>query len=77
MGCVLVAGADDLFSRCLQKAGYAFTSPGYSFYHWEAKSFDPGPQHSHLLEQTFHAASSGAADGIPLVSLPIKRGTGS
>lgn len=59
-------GADDLFSRCLQKAGYAFTSPGYSFYHWEAKSFDPGPQHSHLLEQTFHAASSGAADGIPL-----------
>lgn len=54
-------GADDLFSRCLQQAGYAFTSPGYSFYHWEAKSFDPGPQHSPLLESTFTAAAAGAA----------------
>lgn len=59
-------GADDLFSRCLQQAGYAFTSPGHSFYHWEAKSFDPGPQHSQLLEKIFHDASSGAAQDIPL-----------
>lgn len=56
-----------MFSRCLQQAGYAFTSPGHSFYHWEAKSFDPGPQHSQLLEKIFHDASSGAAQDIPLV----------
>ena len=65
---VSFVGADDLFSRCVQQAGYAFTSPGYSFYHWEAKGFDPGPQSGPLLEQTFQAASSGAAQGVPLVS---------
>ena len=72
MQILVCAGADDLFSRCLQQAGYAFTSPGYSFYHWEAKSFDPGPQHSPLLENTFTAAAAGAAlDPIALVSTHV------
>lgn len=59
-------GANSLFSHCIQKAGFAFTSPGYSFYHWEAKAFDPGPEGSLLLLQAFQNARMGSADDISL-----------
>ncbi|DBA79457.1 TPA: hypothetical protein ACH3X2_007729 [Trebouxia sp. C0005] len=53
-------GGDALLSRCIWKAGYAFTDPGYSFYHWEAKSFDPGPESSRQLVQDLRTALLGA-----------------
>ncbi|DBA70080.1 TPA: hypothetical protein ACH3X2_012243 [Trebouxia sp. C0005] len=59
-------GANSLFSHCIQKAGFAFTSPGYSFYHWEAKAFDPGPEGSLLLLQALQDARMGSADDISL-----------
>lgn len=62
-----VAGANMLFSHCVQKAGYAFTSPGFSFYHWEAKAFDPGPEGSLALMQALQNAAMGTADDTSLV----------
>ncbi|KAA6418042.1 MAG: hypothetical protein FRX49_11960 [Trebouxia sp. A1-2] len=62
-------GANSLFSHCIQKAGFAFTSPGYSFYHWEAKAFDPGPEGSLLLLQALQDARMGSADDISLVCI--------
>lgn len=53
-------GGDAFLSRCIWKAGYAFTDPGYSFYHWEAKSFDPGPESSRQLVQDLRIALLGA-----------------
>ena len=61
------AGANGLFSLCIQQAGYGFTSPGHSFYHWDAKSFDPGPLGSQTLIQAFHNASLGSADEVSRV----------
>ena len=62
------AGANGLFSQCIQQAGYGFTSPGRSFYHWDAKSFDPGPLGSQTLIQAFHNASLGSADEVSRVN---------
>ncbi|KAL3145601.1 hypothetical protein ABBQ32_003149 [Trebouxia sp. C0010 RCD-2024] len=65
--------ANALFSHCIQQAGYAFTSPGHAFYHWDAKSFDPGPLDSQmhpgplnslLLLHAFRNASLGTADEV-------------
>ena len=61
------SGGDALISVCLWKAGYAFTDPGYSFYHWEAKSFDPGPENSAGLLSYLEAAVSNSADQYSLV----------
>lgn len=66
-----LAGGDAFLSRCIWQAGYAFTDPGYSFYHWEAKSFDPGPESSRKLVQDFSAALLGACAQEPLVSHPL------
>ena len=62
------SGGDAFLSRCIWQAGYAFTDPGYSFYHWEAKSFDPGPESSRKLVRDFSAALLGACAQQPLVS---------
>lgn len=51
------------------KAGYGFTDPGYSFYHWEAKAFDPGPEISRKLVQDFSEALLSTCDTATLVSL--------
>lgn len=59
-------GGDAFLSRCVWKAGYAFTDPGYSFYHWEAKSFDPGPEASQKLVQDFSTALMGSCAEEPL-----------
>lgn len=65
--------ANALFSHCIQQAGYAFTSPGHAFFHWDAKSFDPGPLDSQmhpgplnslLLLHAFQNASLGTADEV-------------
>lgn len=40
----LCAGGDASLSVCLWRAGYAFTDPGYSFYHPEVQAFDPGAE---------------------------------
>ena len=69
LSCVAAVGANSLFSHCIQKAGFAFTSPGYSFYHWEAKAFDPGPEGSLLLLQALENARMGSADDISLVCI--------
>ena len=69
LSCAAPIGANSLFSHCIQKAGFAFTSPGYSFYHWEAKAFDPGPEGSLLLLQALQNAKMGSADDIPLVCM--------
>jgi len=69
--CVAPVGANSLFSHCIQKAGFAFTSPGYSFYHWEAKAFDPGPEGSLLLLKALQNARMGSADDISLVCMPM------
>jgi len=61
------AGGDAFLSRCIWQAGYAFTDPGYSFYHWEAKSFDPGPESSHQLVQHLTSALLGACEPESLV----------
>lgn len=61
------SGGDALISVCLWKAGYGFTDPGYSFYHWEAKSFDPGPENSAGLLSYLEAAMSNNADQYSLV----------
>lgn len=61
------SGGDALISVCLWKAGYAFTDPGYSFYHWEAKSFDPGPENSAGLLSHLGAAIVNSADQYSLV----------
>ena len=37
-------GGDASLSVCLWRAGYAFTDPGYSFYHPEVQAFDPGAE---------------------------------
>lgn len=67
----LCAGANGLFSQCIQQAGYGFTSPGHSFYHWDAKSFDPGPMGSQMLTQAFHNASLGTADEVSRVRVSL------
>jgi len=64
------AGGDAFLSRCIWKAGYAFTDPGYSFYHWEAKSFDPGPESSRQLVQDLRTALLGACPPESLVRFP-------
>ena len=69
LSCIALVGANSLFSHCTQKAGFAFTSPGYSFYHWEAKAFDPGPEGSVLLLQALQNARMGSADDISLVCM--------
>lgn len=63
-------GGDAFLSRCIWKAGYAFTDPGYSFYHWEAKSFDPGPESSRQLVQDLRTALLGACppDSLEVIS---------
>ena len=61
------SGGDALISVCLWKAGYGFTDPGYSFYHWEAKSFDPGPENSTGLLSYLEDAMSNNADQYALV----------
>ena len=66
------SGGDALISVCLWKAGYGFTDPGYSFYHWEAKSFDPGPENSVGLLSYLEAAVSNTADQYSLVSTATK-----
>ena len=63
------SGGDALISVCLWKAGYGFTDPGYSFYHWEAKSFDPGPENSTLLLAYLEDAISNNADQYSLVRI--------
>ena len=40
----LCVGGDASLSVCLWRAGYAFTDPGYSFYHPEVQAFDPGAE---------------------------------
>lgn len=50
------------------RAGYGFTDPGYSFYHWEAKAFDPGPEISRKLVQDFSEAVLSTCDSATLVS---------
>ncbi|KAL3156131.1 hypothetical protein ABBQ32_012426 [Trebouxia sp. C0010 RCD-2024] len=60
------SGGDALISVCLWRAGYGFTDPGYSFYHWEAKSFDPGPENSAGLLSYLEAAISNTADQYSL-----------
>ena len=60
-------GGDAFLSRCIWKAGYGFTDPGYSFYHWEAKSFDPGPETSRKLVQDFSNALLSTCDASTLV----------
>ena len=67
---VQCAGGDAFLSRCIWKAGYAFTDPGYSFYHWEAKSFDPGPESSRQLVQDLRIALLGACPPESLVRFP-------
>lgn len=62
------SGGDALISVCLWRAGYAFTDPGYSFYHWEAKSFDPGPENSTALLAYLGDAISNNSDQYSLVS---------
>lgn len=69
LSCVAPVGANSLFSHCIQKAGFAFTSPGYSFYHWEAKAFDPGPEGSLVLLQALQNAKMGSADDTSLVCM--------
>ncbi len=71
LSCAAPVGANSLFSHCIQKAGFAFTSPGYSFYHWEAKAFDPGPEGSPLLLQALQNARMGSADDISLVCMAM------
>ena len=61
------SGGDALISVCLWRAGYGFTDPGYSFYHWEAKSFDPGPENSAGLLSYLEAAMANTADQYSLV----------
>ena len=65
------SGGDALISVCLWRAGYAFTDPGYSFYHWEAKSFDPGPENSTALLAYLEDAMSNSSDQYSLVSNSI------
>ncbi|KAL0040094.1 hypothetical protein WJX79_006208 [Trebouxia sp. C0005] len=60
------SGGDALISVCLWRAGYAFTDPGYSFYHWEAKSFDPGPENSTVLLAYLEDATSNNSDQYSL-----------
>ncbi|KAL0044069.1 hypothetical protein WJX82_007075 [Trebouxia sp. C0006] len=60
------SGGDALISVCLWRAGYAFTDPGYSFYHWEAKSFDPGPENSTALLAYLGDAISNNSDQYSL-----------
>ncbi|DBA83020.1 TPA: hypothetical protein ACH3X1_006796 [Trebouxia sp. C0004] len=60
------SGGDALISVCLWRAGYAFTDPGYSFYHWEAKSFDPGPENSTALLAYLEDAISNNSDQYSL-----------
>ena len=62
------AGGDAFLSECIMRAGYGFTDPGYSFYHWEAKSFDPGPEISRKLVQDFSEAVLSTCDSATLVS---------
>ena len=71
--CCCCSGGDAFLSRCIWQAGYAFTGPGYSFYHWEAKSFDPGPESSRKLVQDFSAALLGACAEEPLVRQPCQQ----
>lgn len=56
-----------MISICLWRAGFGFTDPGYTFYHWEAKSFDPGPERSQQLVDLLRKADSGTADSDSLV----------
>ena len=65
------SGGDALISVCLWKAGFGFTDPGYSFYHWEAKYFDPGPENSNGLLSYLEAAMSNTADQYSLVSFSV------
>lgn len=67
------SGGDALISVCLWRAGYAFTDPGYSFYHWEAKSFDPGPENSTALLAYLEDAISNNSDQYSLVSNFIQK----